>query len=198
MTLRFQFQGLIVVQVSQNQAAVICDPQNKVFVIKNGGFAAMSLVGSYSILGVIDQTHLSTVVRDKVTNAILGWTQEVKMSRNTGREGGNKEFVVALFLNIPANNCAILQKGNELIVIPAGQHYIVDPSITLRGMFTFGENQLEMPTKVLSYLWRSLHTLIFPLGYLHARSSAGTTHNLPQMATRRTSQVDNSRLRHCL
>jgi len=184
--------------VSQNQAAVICDPQNKVFVIKNGGFAAMSLVGSYSILGVIDQTHLSTVVRDKVTNAILGWTQEVKMSRNTGREGGNKEFVVALFLNIPANNCAILQKGNELIVIPAGQHYIVDPSITLIGMFTFGENQLEMPTKVLSYLWRSLHTLIFPLGYLHARSSAGTTHNLPQMATRRTSQVDNSRLRHCL
>jgi hypothetical protein len=111
----------------------------------------MSLVGSYSILAVIDQTHLSTVVRDKVTNAILGWTQEVRMTRNTGRDGGNKEFVVALFLNIPANNCAILQKGNELIVIPAGQHYIVDPSITLRGMFTFGENQLEMPTKVCLY-----------------------------------------------
>jgi hypothetical protein len=142
-----QFQGLTIVQVSQNQAAVICDPQNRVFVIKNGGFAALSLVGSYSILAVIDQTHLSTVVRDKVTNAILGWTQEVKMSRNTGGGGGNREFVVALFLNIPANNCAILQKANDLIVIPAGQHYVIDPSITLRGMFTFGENQLEMPTK---------------------------------------------------
>lgn len=142
-----EFQGLIIVQVSQNQAAVICDPQNKVFVIKNGGFVALSLVGSYTILAVVDQTHLSTVVRDKATNAVLGWTQEVKMTRNTGRDGGAKEFVVALFLNIPANNCAILQKGNELIVIPAGQHYIVDPSITLRGMFTFGENQLEMSTK---------------------------------------------------
>lgn len=142
-----EFQGLTIVQVSQNQAAVICDPQNRVFVIKNGGFAALSLVGSYSILAVIDQTHLSTVVRDKVTNAILGWTQEVKMSRNTGSGEGNREFVVALFLNIPANNCAILQKANDLIVIPAGQHYIIDPSITLRGMFTFGENQLEMPTK---------------------------------------------------
>lgn len=115
--------------------------------IKNGGFAALSLVGSYSILAVIDQTHLSTVVRDKVTNAILGWTQEVRMNSDTGK-GGGKEFVVALFLNIPANNCAILQKGNDLIVIPAGQHYVIDPSITLRGMFTFGENQLEMPTKV--------------------------------------------------
>ncbi|PVF96093.1 hypothetical protein CPB86DRAFT_527708 [Serendipita vermifera] len=142
-----EFQGLTIVQVSQNQAAVICDPQNKVFVIKNGGFAALSLVGAYTILAVVDQTHLSTVVKDRVTNAVLGWTQEVKMTRNTGRGGGDKEFVVALFLNIPANNCAILQKGNDLIVIPAGQHYVVDPSITLRGMFTFGENQLEMPTK---------------------------------------------------
>ncbi|PVF96092.1 hypothetical protein CPB86DRAFT_816683 [Serendipita vermifera] len=142
-----EFQGLIIVQVSQNQAAVICDPQNKVFVIKNGGFAALSLAGAYTILAVVDQTHLTNVVRDKVTKAVLGYTQEIKMTRNTGRGGGDKEFVVALFLDIPANNCAILQKGNDLIVIPAGQHYVVDPSITLRGMFTFGENQLEMPTK---------------------------------------------------
>ena len=149
-----EFQGLVIVQVSQNQAAVICDPQNKVFVIKNGGFVALSLVGSYTILAVVDQTHLQTVVRDKATNAVLGGTQEVKMTRNTGRGGGDKEFVVALFLNIPANNCAILQKGNELIVIPAGQHYIVDPSITLRGMFTFGENQLEMSTKVSLHFFR--------------------------------------------
>jgi hypothetical protein len=117
-------------------------------VIKNGGFAALSLGGAYTILAVVDQTHLNNVVRDRVTKAILGYTQEIKMTRNTGKGGGDKEFVVALFLDIPANNCAILQKGNDLIVIPAGQHYVVDPSITLRGMFTFGENQLEMPTKV--------------------------------------------------
>ncbi|KAG8805812.1 hypothetical protein FRC18_006478, partial [Serendipita sp. 400] len=142
-----EFQGLVIVQVSQNQAAVVADPQNNVFVIKNGGFVALSLVGSYNILAVIDQTHLSTVVKDKVTGATLGWTQEVKMTRNTGRGGGDREFVVALFLNIPANNCAILQKGNDFIIIRAGQHYVVDPSVTLRGMFTFGENQLEMSTK---------------------------------------------------
>ena len=50
-------------------------------------------------------------------------------------------------LNIPANNCAILQKGDDLQLLPAGQHYILDPNTMLRAMFTCGENQLEMPTK---------------------------------------------------
>lgn len=50
-------------------------------------------------------------------------------------------------LNIPANNCAILQKGDDLELLPAGQHYITNPDVTLRGMFTQGENQMEMPTK---------------------------------------------------
>lgn len=50
-------------------------------------------------------------------------------------------------LNIPANNCAVLQKGDDLEVLPAGQHYITNPNITLRGLYTLGENQLEMPTK---------------------------------------------------
>ncbi len=50
-------------------------------------------------------------------------------------------------LNIPANNCAILQKGDDLELLPAGQHFITTPNVTLRGLFTLGENQLEMPTK---------------------------------------------------
>jgi hypothetical protein len=50
-------------------------------------------------------------------------------------------------LNLPMNNCAILQKGNELQLLTAGQHVIIDPNVTLRGMFTCGENQIEMPTK---------------------------------------------------
>jgi hypothetical protein len=50
-------------------------------------------------------------------------------------------------LNIPANNCAILQKGNDLELLPAGQHCITNPNVTLRGMYTLGENQKEMPTK---------------------------------------------------
>ena len=54
---------------------------------------------------------------------------------------------VTFSLNIPANNCAILQKGDDLELLPAGQHYITSPNVTLRGMFTLGENQIEMPTK---------------------------------------------------
>lgn len=50
-------------------------------------------------------------------------------------------------LNIPANNCAILQKGDDLQLLPAGQHYITNPNVTIRGMYTLGENQKEMPTK---------------------------------------------------
>lgn len=50
-------------------------------------------------------------------------------------------------MNIPANNCAILQKGDDLELLAAGQHYITNPNVTLRGMYTLGENQKEMPTK---------------------------------------------------
>lgn len=50
-------------------------------------------------------------------------------------------------LDIPANNCAIFQRGDDLELVPAGQHYITNPNVTLRGLYTLGENQLEMPTK---------------------------------------------------
>jgi hypothetical protein len=53
----------------------------------------------------------------------------------------------AYSLNITANNCAILQKGDDLELLPAGQHCITNPNVTLRGLYTLGENQLEMPTK---------------------------------------------------
>ena len=55
--------------------------------------------------------------------------------------------VLPCSLNIPANNCAILQKGDDLELLPAGQHFITSPNVTLRGLFTLGENQIEMPTK---------------------------------------------------
>ncbi|GJE85462.1 band 7 domain-containing protein [Phanerochaete sordida] len=140
------FQGLTVVQVSQNQAAVVSDPQNQIFVIKNSGFVAYAVEGSYDVLAIIDQTHLAHQVVDHTTNSVLGWKEEVTMPSALAG-GKRKEYVVALFLNIPANNCAILQKGDELELLPAGQHYITNPNITLRGMYTLGENQIEMPTK---------------------------------------------------
>lgn len=140
-----QFQGLTVVQVSQNQAAVISDPQNRVFVVKNGGFVALAAQGTYNVLAVVDQTHLGHAIHDPSTKTLLGWTHEVTMASSVG--GRNSQFVVALFLNIPASNCAILQRGDDLELLPAGQHCITNPNITLRGLFTLGENQLEMSTK---------------------------------------------------
>ncbi|KAF8339581.1 uncharacterized protein EI90DRAFT_3117391 [Cantharellus anzutake] len=142
-----EFLGLTIVQVSQNQAAVVCDPQNRVFIVRNGGFVAFAVEGSYSVLEVIDQTHLPKTVRDPVTKAILGHTHEVNMRSVVSFRGKSNDYVGALFLDVPANNCAILQRGDDLEQIGAGQHCITSPNVTLRGLFTCGENQLEMPTK---------------------------------------------------
>ncbi|KAI8974856.1 band 7 domain-containing protein [Trametes punicea] len=141
-----EFLGLTAVQVSQNQAAVVSDPQNHVFVVKNSGFVAYAIQGTYTVLSIVDQTHLPTVIKDPITKVTLGWSHEVTMKSRTS-SGLKQDYVVALFLNIPANNCAILQKGDDLELLPAGQHYITTPNVTLRGLFTLGENQIEMPTK---------------------------------------------------
>ncbi|KAG6849588.1 hypothetical protein H0H93_007173 [Arthromyces matolae] len=140
--------GLTVVQVSQNQAAVISDPQNHIFVIKNSGFVAFAIEGTYDVLSIVDQTHLPSVVKDRLTGVTLGSTHEVKMKSRVG-SGEEKEYVVATLqvLNIPASNCAILQRGDDLELLGAGQSVITNPSVTLRGLYTLGENQLEMPTK---------------------------------------------------
>jgi hypothetical protein len=59
-------------------------------------------------------------------------------------------------LNIPASNCAILQRGDDLELLGAGQSVITNPSVTLRGMYTLGENQLEMPTKDMYVLSKKI------------------------------------------
>lgn len=41
------FQGLTIVQVSQNQAAVVCDPQNQVFIVRVCGKRLRNWVGSW-------------------------------------------------------------------------------------------------------------------------------------------------------
>ncbi|TFK72550.1 hypothetical protein BDN72DRAFT_763040 [Pluteus cervinus] len=141
-----EFQGLTVVQVSQNQAAVVSDPQNQIFVIKNSGFVAFAIEGTYDVLSIVDQTHLPGKVVDRITNGVLGHTHEIKM-RSKISSGEDKEYVVATFLDIPASNCAILQRGDDLQLLGAGQSVITNPSVTLRGLYTLGENQIEMPTK---------------------------------------------------
>ena len=88
------FQGLTIVQVSQNQAAVVSDPQNHIFVIKNAGFVAYAIEGTYDVLSIVDQTHLPTIVQDKLTGVVLGSTHEVKMSSRVGGQQ-QKDYVVA-------------------------------------------------------------------------------------------------------
>lgn len=99
------FQGLTVVQVSQNQAAVISDPQNHIFVLKNSGFVAYGIAGSYDVLAIVDQTHLPHLIKDHVTGQILGRSLEVRMSSNTGPvNSATKDYVVAL-LYVPLAHC---------------------------------------------------------------------------------------------
>lgn len=89
-----EFLGLTVVQVSQNQAAVISDPQNHIFVVKDAGFVAFAVEGTFDVLSIVDQTHLPSMVKDRVTGAILGGTHEVKMKSQIGTQQ-EKEYVVA-------------------------------------------------------------------------------------------------------
>jgi hypothetical protein len=92
-----KFQGLTVAQVSQNQAAVISDPQNHIFVLKNAGFVAYGVAGSYDVLAIVDQTHLPHAIKDHVTGAILGHSFEVRMRSATGPAGSSAtDYVVAL------------------------------------------------------------------------------------------------------
>lgn len=132
---KFSKLGLTVVQVSQNQAAVILDPQMRVFVISDGGFVAMATKGAYKVLGLVDKTHLRDAVIDRHSKQVLGHTQTVCFPSG---------YVAATFLDIPANNIAILQRGNELHQLTAGQHCLTTPGVSIRQFLTLGEVQQEL------------------------------------------------------
>lgn len=91
-------------------------------------------------------------------------------------------------MNIPANNCAILQKNDDLELLPAGQHYITNPNVTVRGLYTLGENQLELPTKdmyVLNISPVAITVLTGSFRQLHSGPGASKLEALPQVATQR-------------
>lgn len=60
----FSHSGLVAVQVSQNQAAVVADPSNNIFIIRDGGFVSLSIEGSYRCLAVVDSVNLARTVVD--------------------------------------------------------------------------------------------------------------------------------------
>ncbi|GAA5863575.1 hypothetical protein JCM8547_007289 [Rhodosporidiobolus lusitaniae] len=140
------FGGFSSLQVSGNQAAVVANPANQVFLVKNGGFCALSLNGEYRTLAVVDQVNLKQKVVDPLAanneTRTLGNYEEVFMPTS-----GKQNYVAATFLDIPANNVVILQKGDELEMLPAGQHAILVPNITIRGFYSTAESQTELRTK---------------------------------------------------
>ena len=88
------FCGLIVVQVSQNRVAVVSDPLNKIFIVKNAGFAALSVGGSYKVLDVVDQTRLKCQVTDPNSHAVLGQQEEI-LKEEILSDGSVNKFVAA-------------------------------------------------------------------------------------------------------
>ena len=62
--------------------------------ITHGGFVAYASEGSFSVLSVIDMTHLGNKIVDAQTGATLGWTQEVKMTSKLA-DGSTKNYIVA-------------------------------------------------------------------------------------------------------
>jgi regulator of protease activity HflC (stomatin/prohibitin superfamily) len=49
-----------------------------------------------------------------------------------------------MFFNVPANSALILQRGNALISMGAGQHVVTNPTTTFRGFFPLGERYFYM------------------------------------------------------
>ncbi|KAH9008206.1 hypothetical protein EDB84DRAFT_1447088 [Lactarius hengduanensis] len=68
---------------ADNQVAVISDPQNHVFVLKNSGFVAYGVTGSYDVLAIVDQTHFPHAIKDRVAGAILGRSFEAPANSST-------------------------------------------------------------------------------------------------------------------
>ncbi|KAI8825630.1 uncharacterized protein EV422DRAFT_563460 [Fimicolochytrium jonesii] len=134
----FDFMGLTIGQVGQSGALVVEDPENRVFVIRNGGFCAFGSRGRFHILAVVDTLALgdACAIKESDGKRILGWKREVK----------RQNITVCTFLNIPANNVAIVQQGNNMLELEAGQHVITDPKTTFRGFYSLGERQVQLKT----------------------------------------------------
>lgn len=48
-----QTQGLTVAQVGQSEVMVVLDPQNRVFIIRNGGFVSYGSSGMFKVVEVV-------------------------------------------------------------------------------------------------------------------------------------------------
>jgi hypothetical protein len=111
---------------------VVQDPQNRVFVIRNGGFVSFGANGRFKILAVVDTLNLGAT-------RVLGYKHDIK--------AGPSSVTVATFFNVPANNVVILQQGSKVFGLGGGQHVITNPSTTYRAFYSLGERQHSFRTQ---------------------------------------------------
>jgi hypothetical protein len=136
--------GLTMGQVGQSEAMVVLDPQNRVFIVRNGGFISYGIGGRFRIVAVVDTLDLGekNAVYDKSMNAVVGYKREVTIP--VVAAGQKTNITLATFFNVPANNVVLVQKKNELFSLGAGQHVITDPHTTFRGFFSLSERQVSL------------------------------------------------------
>ncbi|BFZ53615.1 hypothetical protein PYCC9005_000643 [Savitreella phatthalungensis] len=159
--------GLTYAQVGQTEAMVCLDPQNQVFIVRNGGFAAYGQNGTYKVLEIVDTLNLgednavieTDMEEEDITGGqkrvggkpavpgrrVLGYKKEVLHSVQAG--GSRQTVTVATFFNVPAQNTVVIQNGGLLKAFGAGQHVITNPKCTFRGFFTLGERQRSFRTQ---------------------------------------------------
>jgi hypothetical protein len=136
--------GLTMGQVGQSEAMVVLDPQNRVFIVRNGGFIAYGLGGKFRIAAIVDTLDLgdSNAVYDKSMNTVVGYKREITVPVTAGNT--KTRVTLATFFNVPANNVVLVQKKNDLFSLGAGQHVITDPHTTFRGFFSLSERQVHL------------------------------------------------------
>lgn len=122
---------------------VIQDPQNRVFVVRNGGFVSYGAFGRFKVLAVVDTLNLgqNNAVLEAGTNRTLGYKHEVKSQL------GSTQMTVATFFNVPANNVVVLQQGTQIFALHGGQHLITNPHTTFRCFYSLGERQHSFRTQ---------------------------------------------------
>ncbi|KAJ3286717.1 hypothetical protein HDU79_006281 [Rhizoclosmatium sp. JEL0117] len=138
--------GLTTCLVGQSEAAVVMDPANRIFVIRNSGFAAYGSQGRFKVIDIVDtlnlgDDHAHYEQRPTGRGPVLGWKREVKITV------GGSLITVASFFLVPANNVLILQRGNELLLLKAGQHVITNPNTSFRAFYSLGERQTTFKTQ---------------------------------------------------
>ncbi|KAH9171211.1 hypothetical protein EDB89DRAFT_1907221 [Lactarius sanguifluus] len=120
--------------------------QSHVFVLKNSGFVAYGVTGSYDVLVIVDQTHFPHAIKDCVSGAILGRSFEVRMTSATG----SRKFV-----NQGLCRCVIaLHHWRELIrdADEGHMHTTVHPRCTRNqvpmSLTLYLKRELEEPFKL--------------------------------------------------